>query len=73
MFAIVAAVLLIGQISGNVVSITDGDTIIVRPEQGASGKVRLIHIDAPECGQAFGTRARQSLDVPTGAMGEEIA
>ena len=55
------AVLLIGQVSGKVVSITDGDTIIVRPEQGPSVKVRLIGIDAPERGQAFGTRARQVL------------
>lgn len=56
------ALLIFGQISGTVVSITDGDTLIVRPEQGASVKVRLIHIDAPERGQAFGTRARQALD-----------
>lgn len=55
------AVLLLAQTTGKVVSITDGDTIIVRPEQGASVKVRLIHIDAPERGQAFGTRARQEL------------
>lgn len=55
------AVLLLGQTVGKVVSITDGDTITVRPERGASVKVRLIGIDAPERGQAFGTRARQEL------------
>lgn len=53
--------LLIGQLSGRVVSVTDADTIIVRPEQGPSVKVRLIHIDSPERGQAFGTRASQAL------------
>jgi len=53
--------LLIGQLSGQVVSIADGDTITVKPERGPSVKVRLIGIDAPERGQAFGTRARQEL------------
>ncbi len=57
----ILVVLLISQLSGQVVSITDGDTLIIRPEQGPSVKVRLIHIDAPERGQAFGTRARQAL------------
>lgn len=61
LFSSLLAVLLLGQTVGKVVSITDGDTIIVRPEQGASVKVRLIGIDAPERGQAFGTRARQEL------------
>jgi endonuclease YncB( thermonuclease family) len=59
--SLLLVVLLLGQTVGKVVSITDGDTIIVRPEQGPSVKVRLIHIDAPERGQAFGTRARQAL------------
>jgi len=59
--SLLLVVLLLGQTTGKVVSITDGDTIIVRPEQGPSVKVRLIHIDAPERGQAFGTRARQEL------------
>lgn len=61
LFSSLLVVLLLGQTVGKVVSITDGDTIIVRPEQGASVKVRLIGIDAPERGQAFGTRARQAL------------
>lgn len=59
--SLLLVVLLLGQTVGKVVSITDGDTIIVRPEQGPSVKVRLIGIDAPERGQAFGTRARQEL------------
>lgn len=66
-------VLLLGQTVGKVVSITDGDTIIVRPEQGPSVKVRLIGIDAPERGQAFGTRARQALgDMIAGQVVEVI-
>jgi endonuclease YncB( thermonuclease family) len=59
--SLLVAVLLLGQVTGKVVSITDGDTIIVRPSAGPSVKVRLIHVDAPERGQAFGTRARQAL------------
>jgi micrococcal nuclease len=59
--SLLLVVLLIGQLSGRVVSVTDADTIIVRPIDGPSVKVRLIHIDAPERGQAFGTRARQAL------------
>jgi endonuclease YncB( thermonuclease family) len=41
---LVLLLLPIGQLSGKVGSITDGDTIIVRPEQGAAVKVRLIHL-----------------------------
>lgn len=37
----------------------DGDTIIVRPEQGASVKVRLIHIDAPDSLTSRGCTSRQ--------------
>lgn len=43
-----------------VVGITDGDTLKVLIE-GKEVKVRLAEIDAPERGQPFGTRARQSL------------
>jgi len=71
--SLLLAVLLLGQTVGKVVSITDGDTVIVRPEQGLSVKVRLIHIDAPERGQAFGTRARQVLgDLIDGQVVEVI-
>jgi micrococcal nuclease len=55
------AMMLLCQITGKVVSITDGDTLIVRESPTKSVTVRLVHIDAPEKGQAFGTRARQTL------------
>lgn len=57
----IVAILLLCQITGKVVSITDGDTLIVRESPTKSVTVRLVHIDAPEKGQAFGTRARQKL------------
>ena len=43
-----------------VVSVHDGDTLTVLIEH-RQVKVRLTEIDAPELGQPFGTRARQSL------------
>jgi endonuclease YncB( thermonuclease family) len=47
-------------IQGQVVSITDGDTltVLVRRQQV---RVRLIEIDAPEKRQAFGNRSKESL------------
>jgi len=43
-----------------VVSVHDGDTLTVLIERRQM-KVRLSDIDAPELGQPFGTRSRQSL------------
>lgn len=40
--------------------VTDGDTITVL-EGAAQRKVRLLGIDAPEKGQAFGARAKEAL------------
>lgn len=47
-----------------VVGITDGDTLTARcmaNGQTETIKVRLAEIDAPESGQAFGKRSKQSL------------
>lgn len=71
--SLLLAVLLLGQTAGQVVSIADGDTITVRQSGGPTVKVRLIGIDAPERGQAFGTRARQELgDLVAGKSVEVI-
>lgn len=54
------AALLLSDLSGPVVGVTDGDTVRVL----VSGKevwVRLAEIDAPERGQPFGARAKESL------------
>lgn len=48
------------ELSGKVITVTDGDTITVLVEQKQT-KVRLVEIDAPEKGQAFGNRSKQSL------------
>jgi endonuclease YncB( thermonuclease family) len=44
-----------------VVGVADGDTITVRDPNGPQRRIRLSGIDAPERGQAFGERSRQSL------------
>ncbi|EAQ96107.1 thermonuclease family protein [Congregibacter litoralis] len=48
-------------IIGKVVSVTDGDTIKVLDGSKTEHKVRLTGIDAPERGQAFGTKSRDHL------------
>jgi endonuclease YncB( thermonuclease family) len=45
---------------GKVVKIADGDTITVLLDK-TQHKIRLEGIDAPEKGQAYGTKARQAL------------
>lgn len=46
---------------GRVVSIEDGDTIVVLDADNRTYTIRLAGIDAPEGGQAFGNRSRQNL------------
>ena len=46
---------------GRVVGVQDGDTITVLDSSNANHRVRLLGIDAPENGQAFGTKSGQNL------------
>lgn len=46
---------------GKVVGVADGDTITVLDVQKRQHKIRLSGIDAPEGGQAFGNRSKQTL------------
>jgi len=48
-------------LSGRVVSVIDGDTIIVLDAGKRQHKVRLSAADAPERGQPWGSRSRQVL------------
>lgn len=48
-------------LEGWVTGIADGDTLTVLDAARNSHKIRLLGIDAPERGQAFGERSRQSL------------
>jgi endonuclease YncB( thermonuclease family) len=48
-------------LTGKVVKIADGDTLTVLDASKTQHKIRLAGIDAPEKGQAFGTKARENL------------
>jgi endonuclease YncB( thermonuclease family) len=47
--------------TGNVVKITDGDTIVVLTSDNKQVKIRLEGIDCPESNQDFGNRAKQAV------------
>ena len=48
-------------LSGRVVRVTDGDTIVVLDADKVQHKIRLQGIDAPERRQAFGTKSKEHL------------
>ena len=48
-------------LTGRVVRVTDGDTIVVLDSGNAQHKIRLTGIDAPERGQAYGTKSKEHL------------
>ena len=49
------------EISGQVVGVTDGDTLTLLTAEKRQVKVRLAAIDTPESKQPYGTRAKQAL------------
>ena len=66
-FSLLLALLLLpslglgAQLTGNVVRIVDGDTLVVLDADKTQTKVRLAGIDCPERGQPWGSRAREAL------------
>jgi endonuclease YncB( thermonuclease family) len=56
-FAIASAATL----TGRTVRVTDGDTIVILSEGNVQHKIRLQGIDAPERGQAYGTKSKKHL------------
>jgi micrococcal nuclease len=48
--------------NGEVVSVKDGDTLILKDKRDKLYKVRLADIDAPEIGQPFGRPAKRLLE-----------
>lgn len=59
-------------ISGRVVSVADGDTLTVLDSSKRQHRIRLADIDAPEKGQAFGKRSRQSLSDICAGKGADV-
>lgn len=54
------------EIRGKVVGIADGDTITVLDAAKVQHKIRLEGIDAPEKGQAFGTKSKVKMSETVG-------
>ncbi|ECQ4629173.1 thermonuclease family protein [Salmonella enterica] len=48
-------------LTGRVVRVIDGDTVVVLTAPATEVRIRLAGIDAPEKGQPYGQRARQFL------------
>lgn len=59
--ALGSLVALAESITGRVVGVSDGDTLTVLEAGNQQIKIRLSGIDAPEKGQPFGSRAKDSL------------
>jgi micrococcal nuclease len=49
------------ELRGKVVKIADGDTLTILDGSNEPHRIRLAGIDAPEKGQPFGTKARETL------------
>jgi len=60
MLAILLISIATAELTGKVVSVTDGDSLTILVD-GTQVKIRLAGIDAPERKQPFGTRAREHL------------
>lgn len=60
-------------VDGHVVGISDGDTITVLDSEKTQHKIRFVGIDAPEKGQAFGKRSKQSLSALVFQKGVEAS
>jgi endonuclease YncB( thermonuclease family) len=61
LFTTHASVSIAESLTDRVVRVTDGDTIVVLDTNNAQHKIRLQGIDAPERGQAYGTKSKEYL------------
>ena len=58
-------------LSGKVVRITDGDTLVILDANKTQHKIRLAGIDAPEAKQAFGQKSKERLS--QSVAGQQVA
>ena len=58
---LVASLSVAGTVTGNVVGVSDGDTVTVLDASHVQHKIRLEGIDAPEKAQPFGQRSKENL------------
>lgn len=59
LFFLFASPFLFCQISGKIIAIKDGDTVVVLLDGNIQKTLRLAEVDCPESGQPFGKNARQ--------------
>ena len=55
-------------LTGRVVRVTDGDTIVILDSANTQHKIRLMGVDAHERGQAFGTKSKEHLSDSVAGM-----
>ncbi len=48
-------------LQGQVIRVSDGDTLVIEDDTGTRHKIRLLGIDAPESAQAYGPAATEFL------------
>ena len=59
-------------LTGKVVKITDGDTLVVLDAGNTQHKIRLSGIDAPETNQPFGKRSKEALSALVAGQRVEV-
>ncbi len=59
-------------LTGKVVKITDGDTLVILDSDLTQHKIRLTGIDAPESNQPFGQRSKEALSALVAGQQVEV-
>jgi endonuclease YncB( thermonuclease family) len=61
LFALCSVAVQADTLTGKVVKITDGDTLVILDASNTQHKIRLAGIDAPETKQPFGQKSKEAL------------
>lgn len=65
LLAVLSATTVANDLIGRVVTVVDGDTMIIRVDNTRNVRIRLSEIDAPEYDQPWGSQARRALSYLT--------